>query len=116
MIYFNLIFKRLLESITTLIVISFLIFSLAELVPGDLAELTAGLEFDNEDKSVEEQIQAYRKQLGLDRNFIVRWVEWLVLAFQGDFGNSYLTERNILSGKMGLSSISNCIEIYHHCY
>ena len=87
MIYFTLIFKRLLESITTLIVISFLIFSLAELVPGDLAELTAGLEFDNEDKSVEEQIQAYRKQLGLDRNFIVRWVEWLVLAFQGDFGN-----------------------------
>ncbi len=78
MIYFTLIFKRLLESITTLIVISFLIFSLAELVPGDLAELTAGLEFDNEDKSVEEQIQAYRKQLGLDRNFIVRWVEWLV--------------------------------------
>ena len=74
MIYFTLIFKRLLESITTLIVISFLIFSLAELVPGDLAELTAGLEFDNEDKSVEEQIQAYRKQLGLDRNFIVRWV------------------------------------------
>ena len=74
MIYFTLIFKRLLESITTLIVISFLVFSLAELVPGDLAELTAGLEFDNEDKSVEEQIQAYRKQLGLDRNFIVRWV------------------------------------------
>ena len=97
MIYFTLIFKRLLESITTLIVISFLIFSLAELVPGDLAELTAGLEFDNEDKSVEEQIQAYRKQLGLDRNFIVRWFEWLVLAFQGDFGNSYLTERNILN-------------------
>ena len=87
MIYFNLILKRLLESITTLIVISFLIFSLAELVPGDLAELTAGLEFDNEDKSVEEQIQAYREQLGLDRNFVVRWLEWLVLAFQGDFGN-----------------------------
>ena len=54
MIYFTLIFKRLFESITTLIVISFLVFSLAELVPGDLAELTAGLEFDNEDKSVEE--------------------------------------------------------------
>jgi len=43
-----------------------------------------------------EDIQTIRKDLGLDRNIVVRYFAWLGHVAQGDFGTSYLTHEPVL--------------------
>ncbi|HBY97501.1 MAG TPA: hypothetical protein DEP84_26765 [Chloroflexi bacterium] len=87
--------QRLAEAVAALIVISFLVFGLAELVPGDIAEQIAGLEVGQAGKGVEQELDEFRERLGLNRPFVVRWGEWLVKAATGDFGTSLITGREI---------------------
>lgn len=87
--------QRLAEAIAALIVISFLVFGLAELVPGDIAEQIAGLEFGRAGGGVEAELDKFREQLGLNRPFLVRWGEWVVNAARGDFGTSLITSREV---------------------
>ena len=42
-----------------------------------------------------ETIAAQKQELGLDRPVLVRYFEWLVNAFQGDFGISYSTSESV---------------------
>ncbi len=79
----------------TLLIVSFVVFSLMELVPGDCAERylsykqTQGVAISIAD------IESERVRLGLDRPFITRWSTWVVGAFQGDFGDSCILRVNI---------------------
>ena len=81
----------------TLLLVSLIVFSLMELVPGDCAERymafknTQGLQITTED------IDAERVRLGLDKPFIVRWTTWVGNAFQGEFGDSCILRVNINS-------------------
>jgi len=79
----------------TLLIVSFVVFSLMELVPGDCAERylsykqTQGVAISIAD------IESERVRLGLDRPFITRWSTWVVGAFQGDFGDICILRVNI---------------------
>ena len=79
----------------TLLIVSFVVFSLMELVPGDCAERylsykqTQGVAISIAD------IESERVRLGLDRPFITRWSTWVLGAFQGDFGDSCILRVNI---------------------
>lgn len=79
---FSLIAKRLLQLIPTLFVVSVLIFSLQQLLPGDPALVMAGEEKDPE---VIEQI---RKQYRLDQPIPVQYVYWLKGVLTGNLGES----------------------------
>ena len=95
----------------TLLLVSLIVFSLMELVPGDCAERymafknTQGLQITTED------IDAERVRLGLDKPFIVRWTTWVGNAFQGEFGDSCILRVNInsLLGDKFWISLGICI-------
>src|ERR671910_2590007 len=74
--------KRLLQLVPTLFLVSVLIFSLQQLLPGDPALIMAGEERDPE---VIEQI---RKQYRLDQPVPVQYVYWIKGVLTGDLGES----------------------------
>jgi len=74
--------RRLLISIPILFMVTVLIFTLLQLTPGD--PLTAFLPPDN--PLPQEQQDAMRRQLGLDRSPPVRYFFWLRETVQGNLG------------------------------
>ena len=82
-------------AVTTLLLVSFIVFSLMELVPGDCAERY--IAFKNTQGAVitTADIEAERVRLGLDRPYVERWMKWVWNAFQGDFGDSCILRLNI---------------------
>jgi peptide/nickel transport system permease protein len=82
--------KRLLAIIPVVVVVTFLVFVLMEIPPGDAANSIAG------DGASEAQVQAIRTELRLDEPFFQRYAEWLGHAAQGDFGNSYTSKEPVI--------------------
>ncbi len=74
--------KRVLLALLVAATVSLLSFLLLNLA-GDLAQAIAGPEARAAD------VQALRRQLGLDRPVLIRYVEWLGRVVRGDFGESY---------------------------
>ena len=70
--------------------ISFIIFTILALTPGDPAQMILG-----ENASLE-AIEELREEMGLNENFIVRFVKYIGDAVQGDFGESYRTGLPVL--------------------
>lgn len=90
--------KRILVAIPTLLVISFLIFSLLYITPGDPVLLMLG---SGDTQSVsEEQYLAVQRELGLDKPFLERYVDFLAGAVRGDLGTSYITGENVFDTVM----------------
>src|SRR5687768_7343382 len=76
--------RRLLIAIPTLLVISFVIFAILSLAPGDpLAQFGAN---PNIPPEVRERIRA---TLGLDKPWPVRYVKWLLALSQCEWGFSF---------------------------
>lgn len=87
------IIKRLLQTIPTLLVISFLVFSILYVTPGDPVLLMLSA---SETSAVDPaSYEAVRKDLGLDKPFLVRYVDYVSKAVQGDLGRSYITNQKI---------------------
>ncbi len=86
---------RAVLAVTTLLLVSFIVFSLMELVPGDCAERY--IAFKNTQGAVitVADIEAERVRLGLDKPYVERWAKWVWHAFQGDFGDSCILRLNI---------------------
>lgn len=87
---------RAVMALITLVIVSLVVFSLMELVPGDCAERY--LAFKNTQGSsiqIANELDAERTRLGLDRPFLERWGKWIVGAFQGEFGDSCILRVNI---------------------
>ncbi|MFK7939767.1 MAG: ABC transporter permease [Roseovarius sp.] len=103
---------RAIMALITLIIVSLVVFSLMELVPGDCAERY--LAFKNTQGSsiqIANELAAERIRLGLDRPFLTRWVSWIGGAFQGDFGDSCILRVNIaqLLGSKFWISLGLCL-------
>jgi peptide/nickel transport system permease protein len=86
---FQYIIRRVLLLIPTLIGISIVAFLVIELPPGDyltahVANLAAG-----GDTIDEEQLEALKRQYGLDRPLHMRYVHWLGNSLRGNFGQSF---------------------------
>lgn len=74
--------RRLLQLVPTLFLVSVLIFSLQQLLPGDPALVMAG---EEKDPAVIEQI---RKQYRLDQPLPVQYAHWVGGVLRGDLGES----------------------------
>lgn len=83
------IIRRILLTIPTLILASMAIFLLLRLIPGDPASLVAGAD------ATPEQVQAVRRDLGLNRPLPVQYVEWLGRILRGDFGRSLIGKYDV---------------------
>ena len=77
------IISRLLNLIPVVLLITFLVFLVTYLIPGDPALMMLGNE------ATPEQVEAAREQLGLNEPFFERYLVWVGNVLQGDLGNSY---------------------------
>lgn len=77
--------RRLLQLIPILLGASILIFVLMRLVPGDPAIQALGVESGD---ATAEQVEALRREWGLDQPLPVQYFYWLGNALQGDLGRS----------------------------
>ena len=95
----------------TLIIVSFIVFTLMELVPGDCAERYLAFKNTQGSQISIADIDAERVRLGLDQPFVTRWAKWIVGAFQGDFGESCILRLDIaqLLGEKFWISLSICL-------
>jgi len=75
--------QRLLLGLFTLFVVSLIIFSSIEMLPGDFGEAVLG------QAATEETVAAFRKELGLDQSAYMRYFNWVGGVLQGDFGTSF---------------------------
>jgi len=85
----RLILRRLIMSIPVLIGVTLMTFVLTNILPGDPALAVAG------QYASKEQVEAVRKQLGLDKPIHVQYFEYLKRLLHGDLGNSILTSQPI---------------------
>ena len=86
---------RAVLAMITLIIVSLVVFSLMELVPGDCAERYLAFKNTQGSGISAADIENERIRLGLDRPFLERWGKWIVNAFQGEFGDSCILRVNI---------------------
>ena len=76
-------FKRIGLGIISLFFVTLIIFSSVNLLPGDFVESVLG------QSRTEESVKIFRKELGLDKPYHVRYVNWLTSAIQGDLGSTF---------------------------
>lgn len=88
----NYIIKRLLQMIPILILVTWFVFSLLLLIPGDPVRMIIGV-----GESLDaEQMETIRHELGLDRPIPVQYVSWLGKVLRGNFGKSNHTNRPVI--------------------
>jgi peptide/nickel transport system permease protein len=90
---------RLLVSLLTLLAVSFMIYGLIELMPGDYAERELFRKYSGTGVNITQaEIDRVRADLGLDRPFLVRYGEWLWnVVTRFDFGPAFRVETSVNS-------------------
>ena len=83
------IIQRLVLALVVVLGVTFVVFLIIHLVPGDPASVILG------PQATSENIAALRTRLGLDRPFFVQYGDWLWNVLQGDFGRSLVTRQEI---------------------
>src|SRR3954447_19338599 len=73
----------------TLILVSLIVFSVLEILPGDVATRILGRD------ATPESLEVLRTQLGLDRPAAVRYLSWLAGLISGDPGHSLVSSRAV---------------------
>lgn len=84
------ILKRLLLLIPVIIGISFIIFSIMQLTPGDPAREILG------ETATLEAVDALREEMGLNDPFLLQYGRYMWNAIRGDFGTSYQTGQSVI--------------------
>jgi peptide/nickel transport system permease protein len=77
--------KQLLLSIPTILLLTFFVFAIVHLSPGDPAEALLG------NTASPEAIAAFRQKMQLDRPLLVQYATWLGQVVRGDLGASVRT-------------------------
>ncbi|WP_175867143.1 ABC transporter permease [Burkholderia contaminans] len=91
-ILIGLIGRRIAVTALTLLIVSAIIFTITNLLPGDAAQAALG------QSATPETVAALRQQFGLDMPAHVRYLHWLTGLLHGDFGRSF-------SGDMPVSEL-----------
>lgn len=92
--------KKMITMCLTLLLVSFLVFLCFTVIPGDPALAKLGTE------ATPERVEALRREMGLDRPFLVRYADWLLSFAKGDMGESYSYEMPVtqmLAGKVPIT-------------
>jgi peptide/nickel transport system permease protein len=84
------IIRRLAQTVPVIIGVTFVVFFIMQLVPGDPAVLLAG------EGASKETIEAIREQLGLNRPLYVQYFDYLMNLAKGDFGVSLKNSQPVL--------------------
>ena len=83
--------RRLLQMIPVVIGVSFIIYFIMDLAPGDIVDIEAA-----EEGLTQEQMEQRREEYGLNDPVIIRYVRYMFNFIQGDLGKSYNTNKPVL--------------------
>lgn len=83
------IIQRLMLAILVIVGVTLAVFLIIQLVPGDPARVSLGMQ------ATEENVQARRERLGLNRPLVEQYTTWVADAARGDLGNSLITGQEI---------------------
>ncbi len=83
--------KRLLIMLPIILGISFIVFMILDLTPGDPARIILG------DSATDESVKILREEMGLNDHVLLRYLRYVGNAARGDFGKSYRTGLPVLS-------------------
>jgi peptide/nickel transport system permease protein len=75
--------QRLGLGVVTLFVVSLIIFSTIEMLPGGFGQAILG------QSATPETVAAFEREIGLDKPPVERYLDWIGGVLQGDFGNSF---------------------------
>ncbi|PKK87980.1 MAG: hypothetical protein CVV64_20760, partial [Candidatus Wallbacteria bacterium HGW-Wallbacteria-1] len=78
----SIIIRRLGSLLATLVIMSFIIFMLVEIMPGDVAQMILG------QSATEEAVTALREARGLNDPVLQRYGRWIAGVVVGDLGDS----------------------------
>ena len=81
--------RRLLQAIPLLLAITFFVFLLLKIAPGDPARLVAGV------RAPDERVAEIRTELGLDDSVFTQYVSYLGRVFSGDLGESVRAQQPV---------------------
>lgn len=81
--------KRLLMMIPVILGISFIIFAIMDLTPGDPARMVLG------EGATPEAVEQKREEMGLNEPFIVRYANFVCGVLRGEFPDSYVTNEPV---------------------
>lgn len=85
------ILRRLIMLIPVLLGVTFIVFTLMYITPGDPVRLILG------ESAPEEAVQELREEMGLNKPFIVQYVNYMKkLILHQDLGSSYVTRRPVM--------------------
>lgn len=83
-------FRRFMYMVILLVAISAFSFFLIDLPPGDyLTSYVASLRDARGAEIDPAEVEALKRQYGLDRSLFIRYVKWITNMFSGDFGRSF---------------------------
>jgi peptide/nickel transport system permease protein len=85
------IIRRIAYLVPVLFVLTVVVFTFVEMLPGNIIDTLVGTEGNN-DPEVRKILE---KEYGLDQPVYVRYAKWLFRAVQGDFGMSLVTRRPV---------------------
>jgi peptide/nickel transport system permease protein len=83
------IIRRVLLTVPVLWAVTLVLFVLIRITPGDPVLIEFGLE------ASQDQLEARREELGLNRPLPIQYVDWLQRMLQGDFGKSLRERRPV---------------------
>ncbi|MFD9625241.1 nickel ABC transporter permease [Peribacillus muralis] len=102
----RILFRRFIEVVIFVLVITFISFLFVRLAPGD--PVLSILQVD-EVSITSEQVQELREELGFNDPLFVQYGHWFIDFIQLDFGNSYLTNQPVM--EMIMSGLPATLEL-----
>lgn len=81
--------KRILQMIPIVLGVSFIVFLMMSLSPGDPARLILGI------NAAEVEVEQLREELGLNAPLMLQYLSFVGNALQGDFGTSFTTRQSV---------------------
>ncbi len=85
------ILKRLLTMLPVLLGVTFVIFTMLYISPGEPADFILG------DLATREAKDQFNEQYGINKPFFVRFANYVLGALQGDLGTSYITKKPVVT-------------------
>lgn len=83
------VFKRVLALLPVIIGVTFIVFAILRLAPGDPVKIILG------DQASPEQVEQVRREMGLDRPFLVQYGAYMLDLARGNLGLSYATRQPV---------------------
>lgn len=87
--FYQVIMRRVLIGMFTLLCVSAIIFAAVQMLPGDMAQQILG------QSATPDTLRALRHELGLDHSALTRYLHWLLGSLHGDFGTSLSNGRPV---------------------